>query len=146
MTIHHPKVKKILRQCERKIMKLTGKGPISIFILNSHPATIPYEDIEKIVCDVTGVNRNLAIQDCRKTEYRITRQLICFYARTHTSLCFRLIGEKVKNYHHTTVIHSVERIKDLIQTDDPYVCRYVKEINSRIAQLKETSTGITVTK
>lgn len=136
MTIHHPKVKKVLRQCERKIMKLIGKGPVSLFILNSHPATIPYEDIQRIVCEVTGVSIEYAACRSRRMEYRTTRQMICFFARTHTAMTYKMIGEKVNRQDHTTVIHSIKRIKDLIESNDNDVGRYAIEINKRIAQLK----------
>ncbi len=137
MTIYHPKIKKILRQCERKIMKMTGKGPISIFILNSHSATIPYEDIERIVCEVGGMALEDVLRGSRRVEYKTVRQLLCFYARTHTSMSYKSIGEKISEYHHTTVMHSIKRIKDLIESDDTDVGRHVMEINKRIAQLKE---------
>lgn len=135
MNVHHPKVKKILRQCERRIMTLTGRSPISIFILNSYPATIPYEDIERIVCEVTGISPEQAKLKSRRTEFKVTRQLLCFYARAHTSMCYRLIGEKVNLTDHATVMHSIKRIKGLIETDDADISRYAKEINIRIAQL-----------
>lgn len=136
MTIYHPKVKKVLRQCERKIMKMIGKGPVSIFILNSQPATIPYEDIERIVCEVMGMTPETALRGSRRVEYKTVRQLLCFYARAHTSMSYKSIGEKINEYHHTTVMHSIKRIKDLIESDDTDVSRHVIEINKRIAQFK----------
>lgn len=138
MNINHPKVKKLLRQCERKIMKMTGKAPVSIFILNSYPATIPYEDIERIVCEVMGftVQHIKSNANSRITEYKTVRQLLCFYARHYTSLTLRSIGACIGGHHYSTVIHSVDRIKGLIESDDADISRYVKEINVRIAQLK----------
>jgi chromosomal replication initiator protein len=120
-------------------MKLTGKGPVTIFILNSHPATIPYEDIERIVCEVMGMSPEQMFKESRRTELKTARQLLCFYARTHTSMSYLSIGEKVGNFHHSTVIHSVDRIKGLIEADDKDISRYVKEINTRIAQVKGDS-------
>lgn len=137
MNVHHPKVKKILRQCERRIMKLTGQGPVSIFVLNTPGVVIPYEVIEKIVCEVTGIEIERITLPTRIIEYRIARQLICFYARQYTHMPYRLIGQKVHRYDHTTVINSIQRIKWLIETGDTEVCRLVKDINMRIEQAKK---------
>lgn len=139
MTIHHPKVKKILRQCERRIMKMTGRAPINVFILATPTFIIPYDDIERIVCETTGVRIDLIKQSSRCYEYRLPRQLICFYARAHTHMSYKLIGQKVNRHDHTTVMNSIQRIKSLIETFDPEVCKFVRDINLRIQQLKEVS-------
>lgn len=134
MNVHHPKVKKILRQCERRIMKLTGRSPLSVFILQVPGGNVPYQDIEDIVCNVTGYSIEIAKQDSRRYEYRITRHLICFFARAHTPMSYRQIGEKINRQDHTTIMKAINRIKHLIDSGDPEICRYVKEINIRIAQ------------
>lgn len=136
MNLNHPKVKKIVRQCERRIMKLTGRSKVKLLILNAPANPVPYEQIEKIVCEVTGIRIELATQQSRKHEYRTTRQLICFYARTHTVMSYRLIGVKVNRRDHTTIISSIRRIKGLIESGDPEVSHLVKEITARIEQLK----------
>lgn len=138
MTIHHPKVKKVLRQCERRIMKMTGRAPISVFILTAPTFIVPYDEIEKVVCEITGIRIELIKLPSRCYEYRLPRQLICFYARAHTHMSYKLIGQKVNRHDHTTVMNSIHRIKSLIETSDPEVCKIVRDINLRMEQLKES--------
>lgn len=137
MNTNHPKVKKIIRQCERRIMKLTGRHSVNIFILYAPTVTIPYEEIERVVCEVTGIRIDLARLSSRRLEYRTTRQLICFYARAHTLMSYKLIGQKVNRNDHTTVRSSELRIKSLLESGDAEVCRLVREINSRIEKVNK---------
>lgn len=136
MTLNHPRIKRIIRLCENEIRSLTGQPNLKLLVLNAPVSPVPYEAIEKIVCEVTGIRIELATQPTRKHEYRTTRQIICFYARSHALMSYRLIGLKVNRRDHTTILSSIRRIKGLIESGDPEICQLVKEINAKIEQLK----------
>lgn len=139
VSVVHPKIKKIIRQCERRIMRLTENQCINILVLSSPAKKIPYEEIESIVCDVTGVPIEKATLVSRDHELVITRHLICFYARTNSLISLNALAGKLNRGDHTTIINCVRRLRSLIDSGDPEVCGYVKEINQRIEILKAAS-------
>lgn len=117
-------------------MKLTGNQDINIMILTGPDKRIPYEEIENIVCEVTGIPIKQAKMICRDHELVLTRHLIAFYARTNTRISLKALARKLNRGDHTTIINCIRRLKKLIDSGEPEVSSYVKEINKRIEQLK----------
>lgn len=132
----HPKVKKIIRHCERRVKKLTGNSAILIMFLK--PAKIlPFDDIIKLVCDTTGEPYDKILKRGRKTEVVVTRQLICFYAKQYCGLSHKRIANGLGYDDHTTSIHSIQNIKDLIESGDSYVTSLVSKINQQLTLLND---------
>lgn len=139
VTVFHPKVKKILRQAERRIIKLTHNQDLSLVILNPPAKILPYEDVVNIICEVTGIPLTKAIMQTRRHEICLTRQLIAFFARMNCGYHLQQIADELKREDHTTIISSIRRIRHLIDSGDSEVCGYVKEINHRLSKLKSAA-------
>ena len=138
LPVFHPKVKKIIAQCERRIKKLTENSCISVMVLNLPGKPIPYEDIERIVCEVTGIPIEFALQESRQYDRCVTRQLIAFFAKSNCKMSYKSIAEKLGRKDHTAIISSLRRIKHLVESGDTTTCKYIKDINQRILQLKSS--------
>lgn len=131
MTLDHPKVKKVIRQCQRRVMKLTGNSAVMIMFHNPKKA-VPFEMVFNVICEVTKMPVGDVTMRCRKREYVIARQLICFYARHYSLMHFQPIADRLGYSDHTTAINGVNVIKSLLETNDEYVLNAVARINKQL--------------
>jgi chromosomal replication initiation ATPase DnaA len=135
--VSHPEVRKVIDECEMEVRKLTGNPSITISLIDPTPPglILDFDQLFDICCDAVGVQKRHVLIRSRKTERVTARQLTCYYARKHTKLCLREIGEQLGYIDHTTVIHGAQAIKDYIDARDERVVTYVNRINRAINQL-----------
>jgi len=75
--------------------------------------------IMKVVCKLTQVDWSELKGKCRKREINDIRQTSMWILRKGTSLSFANIGT-IFNRHHATVLHAVDSVNNMIQTDRMY--------------------------
>jgi chromosomal replication initiation ATPase DnaA len=73
----------------------------------------------KVICTLTLVDRDQLKSKCRKRELNDVRQIAMWIIRKGTSMSFYDVG-KVFNRHHATVLHAVRNVEGLIETDAMY--------------------------
>jgi chromosomal replication initiation ATPase DnaA len=73
----------------------------------------------KVVCKLTQVDWSELKGKCRKREINDIRQTSMWILRKGTSLSFANIGT-IFNRHHATVLHAVDSVNNMIQTDRMY--------------------------
>lgn len=73
----------------------------------------------KVVCKLTQVDWSELKGKCRKRELNDVRQTSMWILRKGTSLSFANIGA-IFNRHHATVLHAVDSVNNMIQTDRMY--------------------------
>ena len=134
LPLSNPEVISAIMLCERAIRRITGNPNIAVSLVDES-AILEYSDIENAVCNAVGVTVEEVISKRRTTDYVTSRQLISYYSRMHTSMSLSSIGQKLGNRDHTTVLHNVQKIKNLIQTGDHQIMIYVNRINRAINQL-----------
>lgn len=78
---------------------------------------ITIENIQKMVCEYFGVPLEKLQQKTRKREIVQARQITMFLAKSFTKNSLKTIGEYFGGRDHTTVIHSCQTVKDLMDTD-----------------------------
>ncbi len=78
---------------------------------------ITIDAIQKMVCDYFDVPYEKLLQKTRKREIVQARQITMFLAKTFTKNSLKTIGEHFGGRDHTTVIHSCQTVKDLMDTD-----------------------------
>lgn len=83
------------------------------------PMKLDIETIAKVVSEFYDIPLCLVRKKTRKREVVECRQVICYLCRIYTSSSLRSIGLYVGGKDHTTVIHSRDNIKDLIDTNNP---------------------------
>lgn len=131
MTLDHPKVKKIISQCERRVKKLTGNSSVMI-MFHKPSALIPFDEIMQIICNQTGEPKQNILNRTRRREVVIARQLICFYAKIYSGMSHKTIAQSLGYKDHTTSIHSIQCIKDLIDSGNEVITGLVARINQQL--------------
>ena len=67
----------------------------------------------------------------RAKDISLARQIAMYQTRRMTNLSLKEIGKEFDNRDHTTVLHSIERIEDLVKTD-PEKAEIIKDITANI--------------
>ena len=93
-----------------------AKQMLKNFIKNSSKE-ISIEYIQKLVCEYFEVPVELLKSQTRKREIVQARQITMFLAKAFTKNSLKTIGEHFGGRDHTTVIHSCQTVKDLMDTD-----------------------------
>lgn len=78
---------------------------------------ITIETIQKMVCDFYEVPYDRLLEKTRKREVVQARQITMYLAKMFTKNSLKTIGEHFGGRDHTTVIHSFQTVKDLMDTD-----------------------------
>src|SRR5215203_4883365 len=90
-------------------------------VLRNHIKTsskeITIENIQKMVCEYFDVTYDKLLQKTRKREIVQARQITMYLAKAFTKNSLKTIGEHFGGRDHTTVIHSCQTVKDLMDTD-----------------------------
>lgn len=81
---------------------------------------VTIEAIQKMVCEYFGVNYDKLLQKTRKREIVQARQISMYLAKSFTKNSLKIIGEHFGGRDHTTVIHSCQTVKDLMDTDSAF--------------------------
>ncbi len=85
--------------------------------IKSSSKEITIDTIQKMVCDYFDVSYDKLLQKTRKREIVQARQISMFLAKAFTKNSLKTIGEHFGGRDHTTVIHSCQTVKDLMDTD-----------------------------
>jgi chromosomal replication initiator protein len=78
---------------------------------------ITIEIIQRMVCEFYDVPYDKLLQKTRKREIVQARQITMYLAKAFTKNSLKTIGEHFGGRDHTTVIHSCQTVKDLMDTD-----------------------------
>ena len=79
--------------------------------------TISIKEVVKIVSDFYNIEENSIYEKTRKKEVVKPRQVIMYILREDMNISYPSIGEKLGGRDHTTVIHSCEKIKEDIKSN-----------------------------
>lgn len=102
---------------KREIDMELAKKVLRNFIKSSSKE-ITIDLIQKMVCDYFNVPYEKLLQKTRKREIVQARQITMFLAKAFTKNSLKTIGEHFGGRDHTTVIHSCQTVKDLMDTDE----------------------------
>ena len=89
------------------------------------------EQIQKVVCEVMDVNIDLLKEKTRKREAVQARQISMHFIKQYTKTSLASIGKIFGGRDHSTVIHAVQTVKDLMETDPKFRAK-VQEIEKII--------------
>lgn len=85
--------------------------------------------IVEIVCDVFDIDQVQLRKRCRKRELVVARYMCCFFIRKYTTKTLAYVAEMF-NQDHTTVIHGITTINNLMDIKDPAILRLMFEIET----------------
>lgn len=134
MTLNSPSVKNKLAEWQKELRDMTDND--TVLIVSFHPPTLDLtlNDLIEIICEETGVPADKVKVKGRETEVVATRHLIAYYGATFTNLSLKSIGKQLGGRDHSTIIHSRDRVRGLLETSDYETCRWVNRINKRLAE------------
>lgn len=93
--------------------------------------TVPIKDIVKIITDFYNIEEGSIYEKTRKKEVVKPRQIIMYILREDFNIPYPTIGQKLGGRDHTTVIHSYEKIKRDLKTDN-FLLQEINQIRSMI--------------
>lgn len=72
---------------------------------------VKLEDVERVVCEVLGLSRDLLLSKRRQWIYSYPRMLAMYLARKHTSATYSEVGKHFGNRNHSTVVAGEKRVR-----------------------------------
>jgi len=84
------------------------------------------EDIQQMVCKYFGIPYDELLAKNRKQPIVEARQITMYLAKKFTKNSLKSIGEHFSGKDHTTVIHSCQKVEDLLHTDPAYRERFLE--------------------
>ncbi len=99
--------------------------------INSNNKTINVETIQNLVAAHFNLNIQEMLSPRRSRSLARPRQIAMYLAKQHTTNSLPDIGRKFSNRDHTTVIHAVKKIEELIKNDNE-IRQSVLEIKKKI--------------
>ena len=89
-------------------------------------------DLMELVCFYFSITKKKMISDCRDNECKFARFFYCLFRKALYDTGLRIIGieigEKDDPRDHTTVLHGINRITELICINDKYVTKCYEEL------------------
>jgi chromosomal replication initiator protein len=105
-------------------------------IVKEIQADVSVDFIQKTVADFFKVELEAMKSKIKKREIVIPRQTAMYFCKRYTQLTLALIGENFGGRDHSTVIHALESVEDMMKTDANYkngVEELTKKFKSRIS-------------
>lgn len=118
----------IICQSQLKNRSLTLSEVKMLIKNNIRPKkTVAIKDIVRIVADYYGLSEEVIYEKTRRREIVRARQVAMYLLREDFNISYPLIGQKLGDRDHTTVIHSHLKIKDDLKTD-PSLLQEIEKI------------------
>lgn len=96
-----------------------------------------------ILSEVTGVSKDDILSRSRNTHKVVARQLYSYFARTSLNMTLKDIGAQFGN-HHSTIIHSIKLVKNMITVNDPQYISHINTISKIIKDIQQKETKLIV--
>jgi len=100
-------------------------------IVKTTSKEITIDAIQKMVCEYYSITYDKLQAKTRKREIVQARQISMFLAKQFTKNSLKTIGDHFGGRDHTTVIHSCQTVKDLMDTDG-LIREQVKELQQKV--------------
>lgn len=128
-----PQVQAILDECQVKVQDIMGVPVTVSYKLKFHH--LKSDDLAAIICDVCEVKWQQIISPNRKIGVKVARQLYCYFACMVQKKHLRIIAETLNYGDHSCVIHSRDKVKDMIAIQDELYMPLFGEIERRINEI-----------
>jgi chromosomal replication initiation ATPase DnaA len=139
----HPAVQEIIKSAAASIQQIIGKAvviDVSELVLTYSGQNLNTENmarLKNIICDVCAVSWEEIEGKSRQRPISIARFFYCLYGRTFLHLTHSAIGRSI-NRDHTTVLHAVNAIEDLLHVRDAEVVKKNNQIKTQLFKEHET--------
>jgi chromosomal replication initiator protein len=110
------------------ISRVLAQDAIRNIAVDEDPAILTIEQIQKAVAHNYRITMNELVAKSNARQYALPRQVAMYICKQLTKHSYPEIGRAFGGKHHTTVMHSVEKIESLVSTDSTLRKR-VREIS-----------------
>ena len=118
----------VIYQSQLKNKSLSLSEVKSLIKNNIKPKkNVAVKDIVKVVAEQYGIPEDSVYEKTRRKEIVKARQVAMYILREDFNISYPLIGQKMGNRDHTTVIHSHLKIKEDLKTD-PSLLQEIEKI------------------
>lgn len=133
LTISNPEALKILSEAKSDLSLLLG-FEVAITVSRVPAVELNKElHLKAVISSICGVEWRLIKGQTKKREVVIARQLFCVFAKFYLKpISLKAIGEMIGDRDHTTVIHSIKTVKEMIETDFSPVPQLFNHISSTL--------------
>lgn len=104
-------------------------------IITDMEEEVGIEMIEEKVSEYFSVSADQLKAKTRKKEIVIARQVAMYFAKEYTDFSLKSIGEYFGGRDHSTVIHAIQAVNDLIETDNRFKTS-IQELQNRFPKEK----------
>jgi len=112
------------------ITKVLAQDAIKNIAADEDPGIITIEQIQKAVASNYRITAGELVAKSNARQYSLPRQIAMYLCKQLTKHSFPEIGRAFGGKHHTTVMHSVEKIQTQISTDGA--------LRKRVREITET--------
>lgn len=84
------------------------------------------DDIQKMVCQYFSITYDTLLTKSRRREVVEARQITMYLAKNFTNSTLKAIGAHFGGKDHTTVIHSCQKVENLIEVDEEYKDKFLE--------------------
>jgi len=112
------------------ITKLLAQDAIKNIASDEDPGIVTIEQIQKAVATNYRITATELVAKSNARQYSLPRQVAMYICKQLTKHSYPEIGRAFGGKHHTTVMHSVEKIQTLISTDG--------NLRKRVREITET--------
>jgi hypothetical protein len=130
-----PAVNSFLRECTENIAAILNRDDIVISLIISEKQSTP-DYIMQIVCEKFGVTENQIKTKDRHRFVVSARMTYCYLIRRFAAMSYAKIGDMIGGRDHTTVLHSIRTITDLLYIKDYMVCENVIPLIDHLTQIQ----------
>ena len=116
----------VKKEIDLELAKQTLKS-----IVHDIDSEVGIDYIQKTVSEFFKVSIDQLKDKTRKKEIVMARQLAMYYSKEYTSLSLKSIGYHFGGRDHSTVIHAVQTVNDLYDTDNNFK-KYVDELRKKL--------------
>lgn len=96
---------------------------------------ISIEEIQRVVCEYFKIPDDLLRGKTRKQEIAFVRQVAMFLCKEFTRYSLKSIGLHFGGRDHTTVIHAIQTIQELVQKNEPGIQQMLDALRKKITVL-----------
>jgi hypothetical protein len=104
---------------------------IDVCVLPIASSKITIDAIKRVVCNHYGISHSDIISPRRDKKVGRPRMVAIYLSREFTEFGLPTIGRRFGNRDHTTALHSIRRMADLIMTD-PVIAADVKSLSEQL--------------
>lgn len=119
---------------KQEINETLAKQALKDFIRRPH-TTLSIDRVQKLVCEYFGINQHRLHEKTKKREIVQVRQLAMYLCR-ELDYTHKAIGLQFGGRDHSTVVHAIKSVNNLIETDNNYRNR-VADIRRKVHLLSD---------